>query len=196
VAASDEDGYVAQVAREQLAKRGVSLPANMDPPRAALLAPETAPEFDLGLGNPKVSIETNRGALVLELFPSVAPTHVHSFLSLAARGHYEGLTWHRVVSDFVIQGGCYRGDGNGSGTWRGVEDSLEQEFNPLRYGTGALGMPRNQNPDSGGSQIFITHRPTPHLDSRYTLFGQLISGWETLQEIEEGDTIVSIRRLQ
>ncbi len=194
IAVSDPDGYVAQVAREQLEERGAKIPLDTAPPRADLLAPQMAPELDKNLGNPKVSIETTRGTLVLELFPTAAPTHVHSFLSLVATGYYDGLTWHRVVSDFVVQGGCYRGDGNGSGTWRGPKDSLGQEFNPLSYTTGALGMPRNQNPDSGGNQIFITHRPTPHLDSRYTLFGQMVSGWDTLQEIEEGDLIVKIRR--
>ncbi|MDF1838994.1 MAG: peptidylprolyl isomerase [Planctomycetota bacterium] len=196
VAVSDPDAYVAQIAREQLTKRGEDLPMDLDPPRASMLAPETAPDFDLELGNPQVSIETTRGTLELELLPRAAPTHVHSFLSLAAKGHYDGLTWHRVVSDFVVQGGCYRGDGNGSGTWRGKQDSLTQEFNPLPYVTGALGMPRNQNPDSGGNQIFITHRPTPHLDGRYTVFGQMLSGWDVLQEIEEGDRIVEIRRLR
>ncbi len=194
IAVSDADGYVAQVAREQLKKRGEEIPLDPDPPQSGLLAPLMAPEFDRDLGNPKVSIETTRGTLVLELFPTVAPTHVHSFLSLVAKSYYDGLTWHRVVSDFVVQGGCYRGDGNGSGTWRGPEDSLGQEFNPLAYTAGALGMPRNQNPDSGGNQIFITHRPTPHLDGRYTLFGQVISGWDTLQEIEDGDLIIEIRR--
>ncbi|MCA9000615.1 MAG: peptidylprolyl isomerase [Planctomycetes bacterium] len=195
VAASDEDAYVAQVALEQLTERGAELPEDLDPPGASLLAPETPPEFPVEMGNPRVSIETNRGHLVLELYPFVAPTHVHNFLTLAARGHYDGLTWHRVVSDFVVQGGCYRGDGNGSGTWRGADDSLAQEFNPMPYSAGALGMPRNQNPDSGGSQIFITHRPTPHLDARYTVFGQLIDGWETLLELEEGDSIRSVRRV-
>ncbi|MFT5199513.1 MAG: cyclophilin family peptidyl-prolyl cis-trans isomerase/HEAT repeat protein [Planctomycetota bacterium] len=195
VAVSDPDSYVSQVAKEQLTKRGEDIPTDLDPRRASLLAPETAPEFNLDLGNPSVSIETTRGTLVLELYPTAAATHVHSFLTLAAKGHYDGLTWHRVVSDFVVQGGCYRGDGNGSGTWRSPDDSLAQEFNPLPYAAGALGMPRNQNPDSGGNQIFITHRPTPHLDSRYTLFGQVVRGWDTLQEIEEGDLILEIRRL-
>ncbi len=196
VAISDPDPYVAQIAREQLTKRGEEIPTDLDPAPASLLAPETAPEFNLELGNPRVSIETTRGTLMLELYPKAAPTHVHSFLTQAANGHYNGLTWHRVVSDFVVQGGCYRGDGNGSGTWRDAEDSLGQEFNALRYATGSLGMPRNQNPDSGGNQIFITHRPTPHLDSRYTLFGQVIRGWDVLQEIEEGDRILEIRRLR
>ncbi|MBL4769584.1 MAG: peptidylprolyl isomerase [Planctomycetes bacterium] len=196
VAVSDTDPYVAQIASEQLVKRGEEVPADGEPARVSQLAPEIAPALNLDLGNPRVSIETTRGTLVLELFPRAAPTHVHNFLHLAAKGHYDGLTWHRVVSDFVVQGGCYRGDGNGSGTWRGPEDSLAQEFNPLSYATGALGMPRNQNPDSGGNQIFITHRPTPHLDARYTLFGQVLSGWSTLEEIEDGDLIVEIRRLR
>ena len=130
--------------------------------------------------------------MVFELFPAEAPVHVHSFLALARAGYYDGLDFHRVVPDFVIQGGCYRGDGNGTGTWRGQADSLRHEFTPRRYVRGSLGMPRSSEVDSGGSQLFVTHRPTPHLDGRYTIFGELREGFDVLDAVEVGDRILRI----
>ena len=138
-----------------------------------------------------VEIETDRGSMIFELFIHETPVHVYNFMTQAARGHYDGLTFHRVVPDFVIQGGCYRGDGNGSVTWDGA--ALPAELTPRKYVRGSLGMPRNEDPDSGGSQIFVTHRPTPHLDGRYTLFGQLREGYEVLDAIEIGDRILGVR---
>jgi len=140
---------------------------------------------------PRVEVRTSRGTMVFELYPEQAPVHAHNFLTLAGEGAYDGLLFHRVVPDFVIQGGDYRGDGNGGVSWR--EEPLRHEFNELPYVEGSLGMPRNADPDSGGSQFFVTHRPTPHLDGRYTLFGQLTHGFEVLREIEEGDRILSVQ---
>jgi peptidyl-prolyl cis-trans isomerase B (cyclophilin B) len=131
--------------------------------------------------------------MVFELFPDEAPLHVHNFLELARRGYYSDTPFHRVVPDFVIQGGDYRGDGDGGKTWDG--ELLPAEFTPRKFTRGALGMPRNDDPDSGGSQIFVTHRETPHLDGRYTLFGQLLEGGEVLDAIEVGDRIKSVRIL-
>ncbi len=145
-------------------------------------------------GNPWVEIVTGRGSMVFELFARETPVHVNNFLTQAGRGHYDGLTFHRVVPDFVIQGGCYRGDGNGSATWDGAP--LPAELTPRKYVRGSLGMPRNEDPDSGGSQIFVTHRPTPHLDGRYTLFGQLREGFEVLDAIEIGDRILGVRPVE
>ena len=180
--------HVAQVAQDALLARGVDLrtlqplPPPADPVPAALFACE----------DPLVRIHTTAGDLVVQLFPHESPRHVASFLELARAGHYDGLDFHRVVSDFVVQGGCYRGDGNGSGTAWGQDTSLPAEFNPIPYLTGALGMPRNEDPDSGGSQLFFTHRPTPHLDGRYTLFGQLIDGFEVLERLELGDRLLGV----
>jgi len=112
-------------------------------------------------------------------------------MTLARRGFYDGTTFHRVVPDFVIQGGDRRGDGNGGTTWRG--EPLRGEFTPRKFARGSLGMPRNDDPDSGGSQLFVTHRETPHLDGRYTLFGELRDGFEVLDSIELGDTIRTVR---
>lgn len=141
--------------------------------------------------NPLVDISTTRGTMVFELFPDETPVHVENFLELAKDGHYDGLIFHRVVPNFVIQGGDYRGDGNGNKPARG--EFLRHEFTPRRYGRGALGMPRNQNVDSGGSQFFVTHRPTPHLDGRYTLFGELRAGGAVLDQIEVGDRILGVK---
>jgi cyclophilin family peptidyl-prolyl cis-trans isomerase/HEAT repeat protein len=143
--------------------------------------------------NPRVEVRTTRGTMLFELFPAETPLHVHNFLELARRGYYTDLPFHRVVPDFVIQGGDYRGDGNGGKTWDG--ELLPAEFTPRKFARGALGMPRNDDPDSGGSQIFVTHRETPHLDGRYTVFGQLLEGGEVLDAIEVGDRILSVKIL-
>ncbi len=190
----DEDRYVRSIAREEITKR--------DPARS--FEPETDPAelppypiaIEASTGNPIVEVVTTRGVMRFELFPEEAPLHVHNFLELAETGFYEGLRFHRVVPDFVIQGGCYRGDGNGTGTWRGQDDSIRHEISPRRYVRGSLGMPRSSEVDSGGSQIFVTHRPTPHLDGRYTIFGELRAGGAVLDSLELGDRILKVRLLQ
>ncbi|MBK7878511.1 MAG: peptidylprolyl isomerase [Planctomycetes bacterium] len=141
----------------------------------------------------QVRVETTRGAMTFELFPGETPVHVASFLRRVQDRFYDGTTFHRVVPDFVIQGGDQRGDGNGGSSWRG--DSLRAEFTPRKFVRGSLGMPRNDDPDSGGSQLFVCHRETPHLDGRYTLFGELVEGFDVLDKIEVGDKIVSVRVL-
>lgn len=172
---------------------------NEKPPRdivsEARLAAVPIPGKDMPVWkqNPRVEVATSRGTLVFELFPDEAPAHVFNFLALAEKHHYDGLTFHRVVPDFVIQGGDTRGDGNGAVTWRG--EPLRAEFGPRKYVRGSLGMPRNDDPDSGGSQFFVTHRETPNLDGRYTIFGELREGFDALDAIEVGDTIVSVRLL-
>lgn len=161
-------------------------------------APATVPvpgkDHPLYRFNPLVELSTTRGTMVFELFPAEAPVHVHGFLALVEQGAYDGLTFHRVVPDFVIQGGDYRGDGNGARPWQG--EALRAEFTPRKYTRGSLGMPRNEDPDSGGSQFFVTHLPTPHLDGRYTIFGELRAGGEVLDAIEIGDRILGARVLR
>jgi len=180
--------YTRQVAREQLAKRFPDARV----PEVGALPPRRGevPSIDPEIDHPMVEIRTERGTMVFELFADVAPMHVYNFLALARSGEYDGLLFHRVVSDFVIQGGDYRGDGNGGVTWR--EEPLRHEFNEHKYVEGSLGMPRNADPESGGSQFFVTHRPTPHLDGRYTLFGELRQGGQVLAEVQEGDRILSV----
>jgi cyclophilin family peptidyl-prolyl cis-trans isomerase len=189
------DPFVRRTARLELQRRTGELAeaVSRPEPRADPVA-GAGIDFAVADRNPIVEIVTSRGSMHFELFAAEAPNHVHSLLSLAARGHYDGLRFHRVVPDFVIQGGDERGDGNGGTTWRG-SGSLRHEIGPRKYVRGSLGMPRNDDPDSGGSQIFVTHRPTPHLDGRYTIFGELRRGFEVLDAIEVGDTIRSVRRL-
>lgn len=185
----DPHPHVRRVAQEVLAEHD-ALPGQIPPPPPTPARP--LPDIEYVERNPMVEISTSRGMMVFELFPNEAPLHVYNLLELTRDDHYDGLDFHRVVPDFVIQGGCYRADGNGATTWRG--GGLPLEVGPRKFARGALGMPRNEDLDSGGSQIFVTHRPTPHLDGRYTVFGQLRSGFEVLDAIEVGDKILDVRR--
>ena len=137
----------------------------------------------------RVDLETAHGTMRIELLPEEAPIHVASFLERVDAGFYDGLIWHRVVSNFVIQGGDPRGDGWGSGG-----ENVRDEINGVRYGRGTLGMPK-AGKDTGGCQLFITHVPTPHLDGNYTVFGRVVAGLEVIDAIEVGDAILSIRRI-
>lgn len=134
--------------------------------------------------NPVVSIKTPKGTMVLELFPDSAPKHVESFLNLIRGEFYEDLTFHRVVEDFVIQGGCPNGTGTG-----GPGYNLDAEFNERPHKKGTLAMARSQNPNSAGSQFYICLGRIPHLDGSYTVFGQLIKGHDVPEKVEQGDTM-------
>lgn len=141
--------------------------------------------------NPRtVEIRTAQGAIRVRLDCPQAPMTCLNFLNLVGQGYYDGLTFHRVVPDFVIQGGDPRGDGTG-----GPGYSIRDEINRLRYGRGVLGMAL-AGPDTGGSQFFLTLSPQPHLDGGYTAFGEVVSGGEVLDRIRLGDrieTIVEVR---
>ncbi len=143
----------------------------------------------LGLKNVKALVETDKGAFTIQLRPDVAPLNVLSFVRLARRGYFNGITWHRVVPNFVIQGGDPRGDGNG-----GPGYALRCEINQLTYERGAVGMALSGK-DTGGSQWFVTHSPQPHLDGGYTVFGNVTQGLETVDKIARGDKIRRIRIL-
>ena len=190
---TDDAPFVRQTAREELTKlEGIEPPTTDSAP----VDPEIAPLLDVDYRferNPWVEITTNRGRMRFELFPFEAPWHVQNFVTLANEGHYDGLAIHRVVPDFVIQGGDYRGDGSGGLTVTGVPQ--RHEIGPRKFRRGSLGMPRHDDWDSGGSQFFVTHRPTPHLDGRYTIFGELRTGFRVLDRIEIGDTIVRIAEI-
>ncbi len=136
----------------------------------------------------KVSIETSRGTIELELFPEHAPKTVNNFLFLAGEGFYDGVSFHRVIPDFMIQGGDPTGSGMGGPGYR-----FEDEFdgNPLTHETGTLSM-ANAGPGTNGSQFFITHGPTPHLDGRHTVFGKVVNGQDIVDAVEQGDTMNSI----
>ena len=129
------------------------------------------------------TIHTTKGRTRIELFPQDAPITVDSFITLARKGYFNGLTFHRVVPNFVIQGGDPRGDGAGDPGYQ-----IRCEVNTRPYTRGAVGMALSGK-DTGGSQFFITHSPQPHLDGGYTVFGQVISGMEVVDRISRGDVI-------
>jgi cyclophilin family peptidyl-prolyl cis-trans isomerase len=134
-----------------------------------------------------VTLETTRGRIVVRLEPDWAPQTVRSFLYLVGRGYFDALSFHRVVPDFVSQGGDPRGDGSG-----GPGYVLPCEIGPLRYGEGTMGMALSGR-DTGGSQFFFTHSPQPHLDGRYTVFGTIVEGLEVAQSLIEGDRMVRVK---
>jgi cyclophilin family peptidyl-prolyl cis-trans isomerase len=130
-------------------------------------------------------LRTSRGEMVVDLRPDVAPLTSSALAALARRRFYDGLSFHRVVPDFVVQGGDPRGDGDGGPDW-----ALPDEHSPLRFVRGTLGIATN-GPETGGSQFFLCHSPQPHLDGRYTIAGQLRSGDDVLDALQPGDTILS-----
>jgi peptidyl-prolyl cis-trans isomerase B (cyclophilin B) len=133
----------------------------------------------------RVRIETNRGAVELDLYPQHAPKTVNNFVFLVREGFYDGVVFHRVISDFMIQGGDPTGTGRGGPGYR-FDD--EFEGNPLRHEKGALSM-ANAGPNTNGSQFFITHSPQPHLNGRHTVFGKVIAGMDVVDAIRQGDQI-------
>ncbi len=137
--------------------------------------------------NPVVEIKTSRGKISIQCNAFYAPYTVNAFLERAEGGYYDGLRFHRVVPNFVIQTGDPRGDG-----WGGPNYHLQTERSPLSYETGSVGM-ANAGPDTEGSQFFITTSPQYHLDYIYTLFGQVIEGLDIIETIEIGDKIISAR---
>jgi cyclophilin family peptidyl-prolyl cis-trans isomerase/HEAT repeat protein len=138
----------------------------------------------------KVVIKTTRGHIKLQLFVENAPGAVANFIKLAKENYFDKKFFHRVVPNFVIQAGCNRGDG-----WGGENYSIRSEFSPLRYKTGSVGM-ASAGKDTEGTQWFITHSPTPHLDGRYTLFAEVIDGMKTVDFIEVGDQILDVEILK
>ncbi len=133
------------------------------------------------------TIETTRGSLTIELYPRVAPGTVANFVDLVERDWFDGLSFHRVVEDFVIQTGDPIGNG-----WGGPGTTIRCETSEEPYRRGTVGMALSGR-DTGGSQWFITHSPQPHLDGRYAVFGQMTGGWDVLDAIGVGDTIVDVR---
>ncbi|HKB15083.1 MAG TPA: peptidylprolyl isomerase, partial [Planctomycetota bacterium] len=165
------------------------LPAGAFAPRlrASPIPGLTAPAF---VRSPRVRIRTSRGEFEATLFAEDAPVHVENFLRIARAGRYAGTPFHRVEPNFVVQGGDHLGDGTGARAAEG--GTIRDEINRRRFLVGTIGMPKSDVPDSGGSQIFITLVPTPHLDGRYTAFGQVDSGMEVVSAIEVGDRIEQV----
>lgn len=134
----------------------------------------------------KAIIETKKGNIVLELFDNDAPNTVENFVKLIDQGFYNGLTFHRVIPDFMIQGGCPKGNGTGGPGYK-----IKCEINPRKHTKGALSM-AHAGKNTGGSQFFITHSPQPHLDGVHTVFGQVIEGMEVVNKIKNGDVMTKI----
>nr|WP_235689793.1 peptidylprolyl isomerase [Fulvivirga lutea] len=134
----------------------------------------------------KAEITTEKGKIILELYIEDAPGSVSNFVKLAKSGYYNGKNFHRVVPNFVIQGGCNRGDGFGSEDY-----SIRSELANLRYEEGTVGM-ASSGKDTESTQWFITHSPTPHLDGSYTVFARVIEGMEVIHTIEIGDKITQV----
>ncbi len=133
-------------------------------------------------------IRTARGDIELELYPEHAPQTVNNFVFLSREGFYDGVVFHRVISDFMIQGGDPTGSGRGGPGYR-FDD--EFEGNPLRHERGVISM-ANAGPGTNGSQFFITHGPQPHLDNRHTVFGKVVRGQDVVDAIEQGDAMLSV----
>jgi peptidyl-prolyl cis-trans isomerase B (cyclophilin B) len=132
--------------------------------------------------------ETDRGPIKLELYPDKAPLTVANFVNLAKRGFYDGLSFHRVIPDFMIQGGCPEGSGRGGPGYK-FEDEAN---NGLGHERGVLSM-ANAGPATNGSQFFITHVATPWLDGKHTVFGKVVEGLEAVDKVQQGDHIRSVR---
>lgn len=135
--------------------------------------------------NPIITFTMENGEQIrAELYPEIAPNTVNNFISLVSKGYYDGLIFHRVINGFMIQGGCPDGTGMG-----GPGYSIPGEFamngfkNELRHTEGVLSMARAQHPDSAGSQFFIMHKTSPHLDGSYAAFGKVIEGMDVVNRI-------------
>jgi peptidyl-prolyl cis-trans isomerase len=142
------------------------------------------------MANPIVRITMDSGKVIrLELYPETAPLTVENFLDLVKKGFYNGLTFHRIISGFMIQGGDP--DGNGMG---GPGYSIKGEFksngvdNPLKHEKGVISMARSMDPNSAGSQFFIMHEAAPHLDGQYAAFGKVIEGLDVVDDIASVET--------
>ena len=134
------------------------------------------------------TFDTDRGPIKVELAQDKAPLTVANFVNLAKRGFYDGLNFHRVIPDFMVQGGCPEGSGRGGPGYR-FEDETN---NGLHHERGVLSM-ANAGPGTNGSQFFITHVPTPWLDGRHTVFGKVVDGLDVVDKVAQGDVIQSVK---
>ncbi len=134
------------------------------------------------------TMETAQGTIELELYPQYAPKTVNNFVFLAEEGFYDGVAFHRVIPNFVIQGGDPTGTGRGGPGYR-FED--EVKGNPLKHETGVISM-ANAGPNTNGSQFFITHSPQPHLDGKHTVFGKVVEGQDVVNAIGQGDRMTKV----
>lgn len=150
------------------------------------------------MANPIVTIQMeNNDVIKVELYPEIAPNTVNNFVSLVQKGYYDGLIFHRVIEGFMIQGGCPDGTGMG-----GPGYSIPGEFswngfkNDLKHTAGVISMARAQHPDSAGSQFFLMHKDSPHLDGQYAAFGKVTEGMDIVNKIATVNTDWSDRPME
>ena len=150
------------------------------------------------MANPIVTIEMENGDIMkAELYPETAPNTVNNFISLVKKGYYDGLIFHRVINGFMIQGGCPQGTGTGGPGYTIKGEFMQNGFvNELKHTEGVLSMARAMHPDSAGSQFFIMHKTSPHLDGAYAAFGKVTEGMDVVNKIAETDTDYSDRPLK
>ncbi|GMU53692.1 MAG: peptidyl-prolyl cis-trans isomerase [Candidatus Xenobia bacterium] len=141
--------------------------------------------------NPRIEMVTDKGTMILELFDQEAPGTVKNYLDLISKNFYDGLTFHRVIDNFMIQGGCPLGTGTGG---PGYKIKCETKGNPHKHLRGSLSM-AHAGPDTGGSQFFICHSPQPHLDGKHTVFGRVVEGLDVVDKIRQGDKMQVVRVL-
>lgn len=149
----------------------------------------SAPEMQIEVNKIyRINMETSKGMIELELYPQFAPKTVNNFVFLANEGFYDGLIFHRVISNFMVQGGDPTGTGRGGPGYK-----FEDEFigNILKHETGVISM-ANAGPNTNGSQFFITHGPQPHLNNRHTVFGKVLNDMEIVNAIRQGDKIEKV----
>lgn len=148
--------------------------------------------------NPIVTIEMENGSIIkIELYPETAPNTVNNFISLVQKGFYNGLIFHRVIKGFMIQGGCPEGTGTGGPGYQIIgEFDYNGITNTLQHEAGVISMARSMMPNSAGSQFFIMHQNSPHLDGAYAAFGQITEGMEVVNKIAETATDYSDRPLE
>lgn len=152
-------------------------------------AEETEKAAPAAIADFKVTIETDKGTIEGVLYASKTPITVANFANLAARKYYDGLKFHRVIADFMIQGGCPQGTGAGNPGYR-FGDEIVADLKHSRPGIFSMA---NAGPGTNGSQFFITHKDTPWLDGRHTVFGHVTKGQDIVDAVAMGDTIKSIR---
>ncbi|MGB3544937.1 peptidylprolyl isomerase [Rubrivirga sp.] len=146
----------------------------------------SAPEMTIDTdADYRATISTNRGDIVIDLSAEHAPKTVNNFVTLAKDGFYDGLTFHRVIPNFMVQGGDPQGTGTGGPGYKFEDETVG---NPLTHETGSLSM-ANSGPNTNGSQFFITHAPQPHLNGRHTVFGNVVEGQDVVDAIKQGDTM-------
>jgi len=138
--------------------------------------------------NPIAIIETDKGTIKLELFADKAPKTAENFITLAKKRFYDGLTFHRVIRGFMIQGGDPKGDGTG-----GPGYTIPDEFGPVKHDKEGIVSMANAGPNTGGSQFFITEAPTPWLDGKHAIFGKVLEGMDVVKKIEQGDKMNSVK---